>query len=742
MGILFDESTKTLHLKAGGAADYAVSYVLQLHPSGHPAHLYWGSAVRHLRPERVLPRRYRSFSPSPRRDNPEYSPDHLPQEYPAFGAGDFRAPAFEVRHEDGSSVSALAYVSHRIVPGKLPLTGLPATYVEDDGEADTLEITLEDPLTSLAAVLSYTAFRDFPAVARSARFINRGAGPVTLARTLSAVVDLPHDRFDLIHLSGAWARERHAERRPLGSGMTSLESRRGASSHQANPFFALVSKDATEHRGGVYAFSLVYSGNFLAFAEVDQFRTARAGIGLNPFDFSWLLAQGEEFTTPEAVLVYSDRGLNGMSQAFHGLYRTRLARGTHRDAERPILVNNWEATYFSFTEEKITDLARSAAALGMELLVLDDGWFGRRNDDRGSLGDWFVNREKLPGGLEALAQRVRQEGLLFGLWFEPEMVSEDSDLYRAHPDWCLHVAGRGRTESRNQLVLDFSRADVCDAVTAMVAGILSSAPISYVKWDFNRHLTEVGSALLPPERQRETAHRYVLGLYRVMDELTSRFPDVLFESCSGGGGRFDPGMLHYMPQVWTSDNTDAVERLKIQYGTSLVYPVSSMGAHVSAVPNHQVHRMTPMEMRGHVAMSGNLGYELDLTLLGEGDKGSVAEQVAAYKGVRPLVQFGKFFRLLSPFERNTAAWMFVAPDGSEALAAYFRVLAGVNEPLERLTLAGLDAGSDYTIDGLDGVYGGDELMNVGLAIPYLSGDFRALVFHLLRTEMSRVPRST
>jgi alpha-galactosidase len=466
----------------------------------------------------------------------------------------------------------------------------------------------------------------------------------------------------------------------------------------------------------------VYSGNFLAQVEVDQFRTARVSMGINPFDFTWLLESGESFQTPEVVMVYSDQGLNGMSQTYHELYRTRLARGSFRDRERPILINNWEATYFDFNEEKIMNIARTAAELGIELFVLDDGWFGERDDDRRSLGDWTVNRRKLPNGLDGLAKQVNELGLQFGLWIEPEMVSPNSELYRKHPDWCLHVPNRPRSEGRNQLVLDYSRQDVCDYMIETISNVLASAPITYVKWDMNRHMTEVGSAALPPERQRETAHRYMLGLYRVMEEITSRFPHILFESCSGGGGRFDPGILYYMPQTWTSDNTDAVSRLKIQYGTSLVYPISVMGAHVSAVPNHQVGRMTSLTMRGHVSMSGNFGYELDITKLTETEKQIIKEQVAFYKDVRRLVQFGTFYRLLSPFEGNEAAWMFVSEDQSEALVAYFRVLAEANAPLSYLRLKGLDPNQDYEIEGL-GVYGGDELMYAGVALPYRLGDF-------------------
>ncbi|MCL6446489.1 MAG: alpha-galactosidase, partial [Alicyclobacillus sp.] len=493
----------------------------------------------------------------------------------------------------------------------------------------------------------------------------------------------------------------------------------------------------------VLGVSLVYSGNFVAGVEVDQFQTTRVFAGINPFDFNWLLEPGESFQTPEVVLVYSTQGWGGMSRTFHRLYRERLARGRYRDTERPILINNWEATYFKFNAEVLSELGALAGSLGIELFVLDDGWFGHRDDDHSSLGDWVVDTRKLPGGLDDLAKRLNASGLRFGLWFEPEMVSPDSDLYRNHPDWCLHVPGRSRTEGRNQLVLDYSRPDVCDAVIEMVSRILQSAPIRYVKWDMNRHMTEIGSAGRGADRQRETAHRYMLGLYRVLETITSSFPDVLFESCSGGGGRFDPGMLYYMPQVWTSDNTDAIERLFIQFGTSTVYPSIAMGAHVSAVPNHQVGRVTSMHTRGVVAMMGNLGYELDLRQLPQQDLETIAGQVAFYKKVRRLVQFGDLYRLLDPLDHGCAAWMFVDADREEALASFVRILDTANAPLTFVRLAGLDARRQYKVtlhgpvqpvgalrDGVSWQAGGDELMHHGLLVPRMWGDFRACTWRL------------
>ncbi len=542
-----------------------------------------------------------------------------------------RTPAVELQFSDGTSATDFRYESHNIYAGKNKLNNLPATYVEDENEAMTLELTLVDSLKNVKLILSYSVFEEFDAITRSVKIINESNEDVNINRVLSANVDFRDSDYELLQLSGAWARERHIIRKEIRSGSQSIESRRGSSSHAQNPFMALVRKDTTEQHGEVYGFSLIYSGNFLANVEVDMYENARAQIGINPFDFTWLLKSKEEFTAPEAVLVYSNEGLTGMSHIYNCLYGKRLCKGKYRDEVRPILINNWEATYFDFNETKIKEIAREATNLGMELFVLDDGWFGKRDDDNSSLGDWFVNEEKLKGGLNKLATEINEMGLQFGLWFEPEMVSPISELYKKHPDWCIHIPGRNRSEARRQLILDYSREDVCNYIIEKISEVLSSAPISYVKWDMNRNMSEIGSAKLPANRQREVAHRYILGLYKVLEEITTRFPDVLFESCSGGGGRFDPGMLYYMPQTWTSDNTDAIERLKIQFGTSMVYPNASIGCHVSAVPNHQVDRITPIETRGVVAMSGNFGYELDITKLPESEKEIIKEQVKLYK---------------------------------------------------------------------------------------------------------------
>ncbi|WP_019911604.1 alpha-galactosidase [Paenibacillus sp. HW567] len=724
MGIQYFSEERIFHIQSS-----ATSYVIQLLPAGIPAHVYWGRKIRATRLSAILQLTERcSFSPSPFPEDMSISYDTIAQEYPSYGVGDFRHPAYQIQAGDGTTASEAVYDKHRIYKGKAALEGLPATYTEHEDEAETLELELLDAVAGLRIILSYTVFVGLNAITRSVRFVNEGTGSLKLLRGLSMSVDLRDSSYDLLHLSGSWARERYVERRALAPGMQGIESRRGASSHAHNPFLALLSKGADEDHGEVYGVSLVYSGSFTAQAEVEPYKTTRLSIGINPFDFNWLLEPGQSFQTPEAVLVFSAEGLGAMSRTYHKLYRTRLARGTYRDRTRPVLVNNWEATYFDFTAAKIEDIARTGSELGMELFVLDDGWFGHRDDDRSSLGDWFVDPKKLPEGLADLAARVNKLDMQFGLWFEPEMISPDSELYRQHPDWCLHVPQRRRTLARMQLVLDFSREDVCRAIGDRIADVLRSAPITYVKWDMNRNMTEIGSALLPPERQRETAHRYMLGLYSVLERITSEFPEVLFESCSGGGGRFDPGMLYYMPQTWTSDNTDAVSRLKIQYGTSMVYPLSAMGSHVSAVPNHQVHRNTSLELRGHVAMSGNFGYELDLTKFSADEKATVEAQVALYKELRPLVQFGEQYRLLSPFEGNETAWLIAAEDKSEAVAVYVRTLAEPNDALRHLRLKGLDPEADYQWLEGGGVYGGDHLMYAGLPLPALHGDFQSVLW--------------
>ena len=718
--IKFDDSKKIFHLRTKNT-----SYVFGFLKEKFLVHLYWGKRLESVDLDYNMfidtTKYKRSLSTC---DYEEYaiSRDLLPTEYSTFGNTDLRTPAFHARYKDGSFITALEYEKHQVIAGKKQLDGLPATYVESDDEAKTLELILIDKLTGLNIVLSYTVFNEYDAITRSVKVVNNGNDTIRLESVLSAVLDFKSNDYDFIRLPGTWGRERHPERISLFSGKQIVDSARGASSAHHNPFFAVVGKNTDENQGDAYGFNLVYSGNFTAGVEVDAVHNARAFIGINPFEFSWKLSSGEEFQSPEAVLVYSDEGIGGMSRIYHKLYRTRLCRSKFRDMERYVLINNWEATYFDFDEEKILNIAKKASEVGVELLVLDDGWFGKRDNPRSSLGDWFVDTKKLPGGLTQLSQKINDLGMKFGLWFEPEMISPDSDCYRAHPDWCIHVDNRIRSLGRYQLVLDLSRQDVCEYVYHSVADILSTVNIAYVKWDYNRSMTNIGSALLPAERQGEFYHRYMLGLYSVLEKLNKEFPDVLFESCSSGGNRFDPGMLYYMPQTWSSDDTDALERVFIQYGTSYCYPYSAMGAHVSIVPNHQVGRVTPITARGNVAMQGQFGYELDLNKLTDEEIEEVKKQIKTYKELGSVFHRGDLYRLVTPENEHFVSNEFISEDKNKVVVFTFVMRAIPNSPIYNLKLKGLDRNAKYAIEGTDKVYGGDILMSSGLTYQ-LSKDY-------------------
>ena len=729
MGIRFNEQNKLFNIESKNT-----SYILNVLETGHIAHLYWGRKINSNKIDYLIKKRQCGSFLADLDNIDDFHLEAVPQEYPSYGNPDLRSPAVQIKLSNGTTVTDFRYYSHKIFKGKNKLQGLPATYVENDIEAETLEITLNDSLANLKLILSYTVFEEYDAITRNVKVINDSNEEIDILRVLSANVDFNHSEFDFIQLSGAWARERHIVRTPLRSGGQCVESRRGASSHAQNPFMALVSHEANEDVGDVYGFNLIYSGNFLANVEVDMHNNSRAQIGINPFDFTWNLESKQEFQTPEVVMVYSPNGLTGMSHIYHDLYRERLARGSYRDKERPILINNWEATYFDFDNEKIKEIAKEASDLGIELFVLDDGWFGERNSDDSSLGDWFVNENKIKCGLNSLVKDINDLGMKFGLWFEPEMISPNSNLYREHPDWCIHIENRTRSLARKQLVLDLSRDEVCDAVIKMITDVLKSAPISYVKWDMNRNITELGSPAWPPKKQKELAHRYMLGLYKILENITSNFPDILFESCSGGGGRFDGGMLYYMPQTWTSDDTDAIERLKIQEGTSLVYPSISMGSHVSAVPNHQVNRITPLSTRGIVAMAGSFGYELDVTKMTDIEKEEVKKQIELYKSIRKVVQFGDLYRLKSPFKSNEVSWMTLSNDKEVAIVSYVKQYSEVNKIPGRLKLKALDENSLYEIIETKEVFGGDELMYIGLEIGELIGDYVSKMWTLKKCK--------
>lgn len=742
MPIIVHEQNKEFHLY-----NKNMSYIMKVLKNGQLGQLYYGKVIRDQESfGHLLEIRIRSMAPCFFEGDRDFSMEHIKQEYPSYGHGDMRYPAYEVLQKNGCRISEFVYQSHRVYPGKPVLSGLPASYAESEEEAGTLEITLRDEQMKTNLVLTYTVFEAYGAIARSARFVCENPDGIVLTRAMSASVDLADSDYEMVELTGAWARERNVRFRKLEHGIQAVYSMRGCSSSNYNPFLALKRPQADEHQGEVYGFSLVYSGNFLAQTEVDTYGVSRITMGIHPDCFQWPLKNGEEFQTPEMVMVYSDQGLNGMSQIYHELYRNRLARGRWRDKVRPILINNWEATYFDFDEQKILGIAETAKSLGIELFVLDDGWFGHRDNSKSSLGDWYPNLKKLPGGITGIAEKIEALGMKFGLWFEPEMVNRDSDLYRAHPDWMFSAPGYHTCHGRNQYVLDFSRKEVVDAIYSMMVKILDEAPVSYIKWDMNRCMTEVYSNVLEAESQGIVTHRYILGVYDLYQRLTDRYPEILFESCASGGARFDPGMLYYAPQCWTSDDTDAVERLKIQYGTSFVYPVSSMGAHVSAVPNHQVLRVTPMETRANVAYFGTFGYELDLNSLSEEEKAKVADQVAFMKAHRELIQFGTFYRLVSPFEDggNITCWMVVSKDQSEALVGYYRILEPVNTGYQRVKLRGLNPEYKYHVTIQDTCHYGDELMHAGLIVSDASsgdnkekfnganGDYQSRIYHIRR----------
>lgn len=696
MGINIDKKLNRVHLFT-----QKTSYVIEVF-EGELLHSYWGKKIilPHYTP--LVPiEEVNSFSPNPNKLNKTYSLDILPREFPDYGRSDFRSPAYQFILEDGTNITKFIVKGIKKEQGKRPIPDLPACYQENNGEFETLIITLEDYKSKLQMKLYYCVSEKYEVITRYCEVINTGNSKIYLDRLLSMNVDFYNDNnFDLLHFYGSWARERHINRIDIGHSTHTIESKRGASSHQQNPLILLARKDCNEQKGEVYGMNLVYSGSFKGTIEVNPYNSTRVQIGINDFGFKWCLKANEAFFAPEVVMVYSNEGFNGMSNIYHRLYRERLIRGAYRDKPRPILINNWEATYFDFDEEKLECIGKAASEVGIELFVLDDGWFGKRNSDKTSLGDWYVNKQKLPTGLKGVANKLKNMGLLFGLWFEPEMISPDSELYMKHADWCIHVNGLTRSEGRNQLVLDLSNIQVQDYLIKIISDILESNPINYVKWDMNRHVTEVGSGTLPPNQQGEVMHRYILGLYRVMEELTSQFKDILFESCSGGGGRFDPGMLYYMPQVWTSDDTDAYERMFIQYGTSFAYPQISMGAHVSCVPNHQVGRSTPLQTRTQMAMTGNLGYELDLSSLSTEEIEIIKEHIKFYKKERKNLQFGKYYRLINPYENGMSSVLIETPQKDKY---YLFIFFGVNKPNQnkmRIQLVYLKEGK-YIIESVD-----------------------------------------
>lgn len=694
-------------------------------------HVYYGAKISDTNAVYLMRTQEPPFVPSKNNRDRSSFLDAFPMEYPGNGVGDYRESAVEVLDVRGHSAVQPFYTGHRIYAGKPPVPGMPATFGTEK-DCMTLELTAADPVLKLKFTLFYSVFDDVDVITRSIRITNESGEDICLKKVLSMSVDMDCEDYRMLTLHGSWARERHMDYRDIGYGKQSVSSIRGESSHQEHPFLALVSEHATQEEGEVYGFHFIYSGNFLAQVEKNQFDSLRVVMGIHPQNFSWELKSGETFDAPEAVMTFSDRGITGMTHNLHDLYRNHLIRSPYKEKERPILINNWEATYFDFNTDKLLAIAREAKACGIEMLVMDDGWFGCRNDDNTSLGDWKVNEAKISGGLRYLVDEVNKIGLKFGIWFEPEMVSPDSELYQAHPDWAIAVPDRVPCRSRNQYVLDLSRREVVEYVYEAVASILRSANIEYVKWDMNRQLTDFGSVYLGSKNQGELCHRYMLAVYELQERLVREFPGLLLENCSGGGARFDPGMLYYSPQIWCSDDTDAVERLVIQEGTALIYPLSVIGAHVSDCPNHTVGRITPFETRGHVALAGTFGYELDITKIPEEDRKLIPEQTALYHKYNTLVRTGDYYRIASYAKNHRYdCYGVVAKDRSEALITYVQVLNRPNCHSTKIKIPGLNADRKYRMEGTEQVYYGDTLKHAGLTIPNMQGDFQSVLIHLV-----------
>lgn len=728
MPIVFHQSSQTFHL-----FNQEISYIIKILPSHDLGQLYFGQRVHDKDNfDYLLELAHRPMSVCYFDGDLTYSREHIKQEYPVAFTGDFKQPAIDILQQNGSRILEFEYHHYEIIQGKEKLKDLPATYTSNTHDATTLKIHLHDQLLQLDLVLSYTLFEKLPVIARSCTITNRNHNSIQLNRLMSLSLDLPDSQYSLLELTGAWARERHITERPLCQGLQAIASLRGHSSHHFNPFLALKRENTDENQGEVLGVSFVYSGNYIMSVDVDTYHTARIQAGIHPETFSYTLQCGESFQSPEALIVYSQQGLNGMSQSFHHLFCQHLIRGPYQHQPRPILINNWEGTYFDFNEEKLLNMAEKARELGIELFVLDDGWFGKRNDDTSSLGDWYVNKEKLPHGLSSLSQKVHQLGLKFGLWFESEMISKNSRLYHDHPEWVLKTPHRHISHGRNQYVLDFSNPEVVQYIENMMSDIIAESQLDYIKWDMNRSISEAYSHY--QKEQGRLYHEYILGVYRLYEHLIQKYPHILFESCASGGGRFDPGMLYYASQTWTSDDSDAVERLKIQYGTSVVYPLATMGTHVSAVPNHQLKRNTSLQFRSDVAYFGTFGYELDILKLNKKEQQIIKEQIQFMKQYRQLLQSGKFYRLKSPFQSNETAWMVVDDQQTTAIVGYYRVLQEVNMGYRRIPLYGLDPDRLYTI--LDQEYYGDELMQIGLIVSDEScgenhsdlGDFQSAIY--------------
>lgn len=719
MAITFNETTRIFTLTTAHT-----TYQMQADAQGYLLHLYYGARTAGEM-DYLLNYGDRGFSGNPNSAGSDrtYSLDALPQEYPSLGTGDFRNYALNIENANGSQCCNPVYITHEIAAGKYTLKGLPFVRAEEN-EAETLKIILEDPVTKVELHLLYGVLEKEDIITRSVIIKNAGKAPVTVKKAQSACLDFLHGDYDLIKFHGRHAMERNMERIPVSHESTRIGSRRGTSSHQYNPGVILAGKNTNEDSGSCYGMLFVYSGNFLVEAEKDQYDQTRIQMGLTDELFAYHLEAGAEFTVPEVILSYTNKGLSRLSQQYHHCIMNHICQGKYVHANRPVLINSWEAAYFDFTGDTIVELAKEAKALGIDMVVMDDGWFGKRNDDNSSLGDWYVNEEKLGGTLTKLIERVNAEGVKFGIWIEPEMVSEDSDLYREHPDWAITIPGRKPVRSRNQLVLDFSRKEVRDEIFKRICAVLDQGNVEYIKWDMNRSLADIYAP--------NVTYDYVLGVYDFLEKLTNRYPDILIEGCSGGGGRFDAGMLYYTPQIWCSDNTDAINRTRIQYGTSFFYPVAAMGSHVSAVPNHQTGRVTSMHTRGVAAMSGTFGYELNPALLNAKEKAEIRAQLVQYREYQELIREGDYYRLSNPFQDNFAAWMVVSDDRSKALVSVIRLTAEANPPAAYVTLKGMEEDAFYREKTTGKVYPGAALMEAGILLPAAVSEYEAYQIELER----------
>ena len=710
--ITFHECSGQFHL-----SNERISYIFKILKNGHLGQIYYGVRVDDKKDfGEYIDYAARYMTSYIYENDWNFSLEHIKQEYPVFGNTDYRSPAVEINQENGSNLADFRYIRHRTYSGKNSIEGLPACYANHESDCETLEITLFDEVTQIEMVLYYSIFIELDVITRSVRFVNKGQQVVYLNKAMSLNLDLPDKEYEMMQFSGAWSRERHPKIRLLTEGIQSIGSNRGISSANHNPGFILKRPNTTEMTGTAMGFTFLYSGNFLAQVEVTTHDMTRVQIGIHPDTFCWKLAPNNQFHTPEGVMVYSEKGMDGISQNFHRLFRHHVIRGQWKEKVRPIPINNWEATYFDFDEEKLLDLARVSRKVGIELFVLDDGWFGKRNSENGGLGDWNVNNIKIPSGLKGLAEKINEIGLDFGIWIEPEMVSKDSEIYKAHPDWVIKTPDRAMSHGRNQYVLDFANKEVVDYIFAMLCESFQGVKIRYIKWDMNRCLTECYSEAFPPDQQGEIYHRYILGVYRLYEKLIEIFPDVLFESCASGGGRFDAGMLYYAPQTWTSDDNDAFERVKIQYGTSYLYPLCTMGAHVSKSPNAQMNREIKLKTRADVASFGTFGYELDLLHLSNEELIQIKGQVDFMKEYRQVIQKGIFHRLISPFDKNTSAWMVVDDNRKTAIIGIFRELNQVNAPFTRVFPVDLDEKITYIRQDNGKKYSGNEIMCMGISL--------------------------